>query len=230
MSTINANQAANYYLLNSNGTSSSSTSTGTSTTNTDPLLAALSATDDSADSSTSDPSSDAYLLNLSSDAQSYLASLGTSGTTATTASGNSDSSDSSDGFILSPTQQQQLSDIIAKYKNAPYTQDTFDQMQQDIDDAGLGPDQLNAEQHMRSVNPTQMLIDALNGQSDDLSSLTDTSSDATRSSNYMNGILSQWQNISSTYSASTDDSTGGGTDTTAGGSATDSISGASSAS
>ena len=206
MSTINSTQLASYYSLNNNDTSgSSSTSSNaanTGNTNTTALL--LAALNDASAANNSSPdssSSDAFLLNLSPDAQNYLSSL-SSGTSST------GTSSASDSFTLSSTQQAQLTAIIDKYKDAPYTQATFDDLQNDLESAGLGPDQLNAEQDMNSLNPTEMLLDALNGTTPtDQSSFTDVSSgNSTRASNYIDSILSQWQSVSTTYSASAADS------------------------
>ncbi len=230
MSTINSSLLSNYYSLTNTDSSSTSTSTSTSSSSSSSLSDTLASLldSDSADTADGGSSDNSYMLDLSPEAQSYLSSMNMASSTSTGTA--STPTTSSSDIILTNAQQAKLNQIIDKYKDAPYTQDTFDDMQNDLEEAGLGTDQLNAEDRMRSLNPTQMLIDALNGQTDDLSSLTDTSNDATKATNFMNKVISQWQGVSSTYDPNADaDSTAGATtDTTA--STDDSIAGAAAAS
>ncbi len=230
MSTINSSLLSNYYSLTNTDNSSTSTSISTSSSSSSSLSDTLASLldSDSADTADGGSSDNSYMLDLSPEAQSYLSSMNMASSTSTGTA--STPTTSSSDIILTNAQQAKLNQIIDKYKDAPYTQDTFDDMQNDLEEAGLGTDQLNAEDRMRSLNPTQMLIDALNGQTDDLSSLTDTSNDATKATNFMNKVISQWQGVSSTYDPNADaDSTAGATtDTTA--STDDSIAGAAAAS
>lgn len=196
MSAINT-LAGGYYQLNNLGTGLANTQA--SSTPTDALLQAMSSLDNS--NNASSQSSDAFLLDLSPQAQSLLNGAG--GTRATSL-GNVLGTGSN--FILSAQQQQKVSDILAKYKDAPYTQDTFNQIQNDLRAAGLAPDTLSLKDQTQSFDPSMVLIDALNGTSDSSNLLGTDASNAgeqTKSSNYMANILKQWQNVSTTYQAST---------------------------
>lgn len=167
-----------YYQLPTSNTSS----VATTPTPTIPALA----------SPTASNSLGAYLLDLSPDAQSYLSNYS-----------SSDSSTGSSGgtgsFVLSNAQQKQISDILAKYKDAPQTQDTFNKIQDDLKAAGLSPQQLAETDKVKSFNPTQILINALNGNygTPGASTTTSDADEQTKSNNYVQSIIKQWQSISS---------------------------------
>ena len=167
------------------------------------LSAALNAAD-AAQNASSD--SGAYTLNLSDAARNFL-----SGNTANPA--NATDTPQAD-FKLTPKQQQTLDTILAKYKDAPYTQATFDLIQDDLEHAGISPDQL-AIQHQASnlTGSTQTFIDALNGKTvyDPNVKPGDTSNYETQKDDYTLDIISQWQDISSTYAAATSGETEGAT-------------------
>ncbi len=159
------------------------------------LSAALSADDGTVSPSSS--ASDAFLLDLSPQAQSILGGGG--GTTGGDGS-----------FTLTPSQQSQISAILAKYKNAPMTQDTYNQIQNDLQAAGLSPQQLAQQDQAKSFNATQVLINALSGQQTDTTPVgASDAQEQTKSSTYMQNILSQWQSMSTQGS----DSSGDGTQT-----------------
>jgi hypothetical protein len=198
MSTINTLPNA-YYQLNSTGSGLAGSQAAPNAT--DALLQAMSAMDSSGNSSSSN-SSDAFLLDLSPQAQGLLNGIGGTSSAASAA----DIFGANTNFLLSTQQQQQISSILAKYKNAPYTQDTFNQIQNDLNSAGLGPSILSMKDQTQSFDPSLVLIDALNGTATDSSSLlgssTSTAGEQTKSTNYMQSIIKQWQNISTTYQAS----------------------------
>lgn len=195
MSTINPSLAS--YLSNlSNNSSGSDTSladalAGVNKTSNSPTGGAKSAV-------SSDDMS--YLLSLSEEARNYL--------TSQAAKPADDSKDSdAKSFILSIDQQQKLNQIIAKYKDAPFTQATFDAMLEELGDAGLAPDQMAAKDQMRQINPTQSLLDALNGAtSSTLPGTVDTSGQKAKGDAYLKAIFNQWESISTTAGTADDES------------------------
>jgi hypothetical protein len=196
MSTI-TNSLASYFSLNNN---TSSTSTGTS--NAPSLASELAAVSAGTSGSASTGSGNSFLLDLSDEAKSYLANIGNSSSTST----GSDTQDSA-SFVLSNAQLGKLRDVLEKYKDEPFTQDTFDQIQDDLAANGLGTDQLGAEETVRNINPTQMLLSALNGQTVDLDSLSgkvDTEALKTKSDNFMSKVIDQWKAISTTVGDATE--------------------------
>ena len=200
MSSINAQlQGSGYYQLNSSSSGNSATTAQTQVA-TPSLASALSG------NTQSTPFSDAVLLDLSPAAQKYLSGLGTSAATQT----QNTSTTSSQDFVLSTEQKQTLNDILAKYKDAPYTQDTFDAIQGDLQKAGLGPDQLSAKDRVNSFSATAVLVDALNGGNGSTPGSTPLS-DAdlkTKSNNYIQDVVSQWKKISTDYQSQQSASTG----------------------
>lgn len=151
---------------------------------------------------------DAFLLDLSPQAQQVLAGLN-GNTTPNNDSGSLGSLFGLGGFLLTSDQQKQLSDILAKYKDAPYTQDTFNLIQGDLDAAGLSPQQLSLQDKLKSFNPVGLLIDALDGKDPNSSDSNssglagmlggDNSDQDQKSQTYIQQIIKQWQSISSTY-------------------------------
>lgn len=145
--------------------------------------------------------SSAYLLDLSPQARQYLAGLNSS-----QPSGNT--YDSKSSFILTKEQQQKITEIIDKYKDAPFTQDTFNQIQNDLDAAGMSPDKLAAKENAKNYNPTMVLIDALNGSNaseNGDSGVMNDQQKQTKTDNFMQQIVSQWKDVSKQSSASSSD-------------------------
>jgi len=142
--------------------------------------------------------SNAYLLDLSPEAQKYMSTGAIP-----TATGNS-------SFTLSAQQQQDISAIIAKYKDAPYTQDTFNHIQNDLNAAGLGAEQMVRMDQIRNFNPTQLLIDSLSGNYTASDAQTSTAGQEAKSSNYMQQIISQWKTVSTTTDGITPVGSAGG--------------------
>ncbi|MFM9889425.1 MAG: hypothetical protein ACKVOE_02085 [Rickettsiales bacterium] len=188
MSSINA--SAYYQLPNSLTGQSNQSQTSKRTS----LADLLNAVNPSSAAKTNNQGNQSYLLNLSDAAQSYLSSLNGTGNT------QSSSSSGSDTFLLSPKQRDALNEIIAKYKDQPITQDTYNQLQQDLDAAGIGPKQLAVRDQLRDLNPTRFFLDSLNGtdtsngQKQQFGELTDQQK--TQANNYLESILKQLQTIS----------------------------------
>lgn len=181
-----------YYQLNSSGAGSGNTSGASGAASTSALRnAGVNAV------SSASGFSDAVLLDLSPAAKQYLSGL--SAQAATTQGNGNTSTD----FVLSAQQKEALSSILDKYKDAPYTQDTFDQIQNDLQKAGIGPDQLSAKERVSSFSATAVLVDALNGGNGSTPGSTPVS-DAdlkTKSANYMQDVIAQWKKISADYQA-----------------------------
>ena len=102
--------------------------------------------------------------------------------------------------MLSSQQRQQIDSIIAKYKDAPFTQDTYKKIQDDLKSSGLSAIKLAAEDKINSFNSTEVFMNALYGDStiNDGTSFFDNSDEQANSDSYMNQILSKWKNISTT--------------------------------
>lgn len=181
-----------FFQLSGQSTTSNSSSSGSGTVTS--LAEALAQTDSA---SSGNNSGSSFLLDLSPDAQKYLQNL----------SSGSGSNASANGFLLTSAQKQQISDILAKYKDAPYTQATYESIQNDLKAAGLSPQQLSLQDQIRQFNPVSVLVDALSGKSSgspmDLGSSPDENANANA---YMQGIVDQWKSTSTTAN----DSTAGG--------------------
>ena len=187
MSTINAQNHSGYYQLSNSFAGNSGTNHTTSTT--DLLLSALNGPN-VANTSTNNG---AYVLSLSAQAQSYL-----SGASSYNPTGNS-------AFSLSTKQQQAVTDILTRFKDAPYTQNTFNAIQDDLKSAGLGSDVLKLEDQAKNFNTTGILISYLSGNTPASQTSVDSSTENTKANNYIQSVIKQWQAISTTYkSASTD--------------------------
>lgn len=131
------------------------------------------------------PDLSAYMLDLSPQAQNYLNS-------------NISSADLSTAFAISQEQQKKIDEILSKYQDAPYTQETFDQIQSDLRAAGLSPDQLAGKARARDFNPTQALLDALGARKDAQPSQEDGAKYETQKKNYLQKIVGQFQKIAAT--------------------------------
>ena len=133
-----------YYGLSSSGYYSLAQSGGTAVT-----TASTNAAKTAAVSGAANENLSAYLLDLSPQARDYL--------------NHSAVNAIASGFTLSQAQQSSIDTILQKYKDQPYTQDTFNQIQSDLQKAGLSPDQLASQQQVKDFNPTQTLINAMTG-------------------------------------------------------------------
>lgn len=180
-----------YYQLNTTQNGTSATGTGNGNTAPTSLTQTLVSDLDFADNqNNSGNSQNAYSLNLSPTAQMMLGNSATG----TTASSN---------FTLTGEQQTTISNILAKYKDAPFSQSTFDSIQNDLESAGLGADQLLAKDMINSFSSIGSLVNALNGNySSPDSAATTLANEQTKASNYMQNIIRQWQSISTTANSS----------------------------
>ena len=181
MSTINNLGNSGYYQLsNPTGGQAGGTSGSGQTGSTQALIQALSGDTNSNNAN----SNDAYLLSLSPQAKQYLSN---------TANGTNQS------FILSDKQKQTITDILTKYKDAPYNQDTFNKIQNDLNAAGLSTTTLSLLDKSKSFSATSVLISALNGgiaSGADAGGVPSETEEQTKSSSYIQNIISQWKNLS----------------------------------
>lgn len=134
-----------------------------------------------------------YMLDLSEQAKAYL--LEQENKAKENALGKA-----ADSFSLSTVEQKQLRDIIAQYKNAPLTQETFELIQQELTAKGIGAEQLAAKEQVNSFNATQLFLDALNGTQTALSTEQISSSVQTKKENYLTDIIEYWASISTAES------------------------------
>ena len=153
------------------------------------LADALSGTGSTSNTGKSSGTSDlSYLLNLSETAKEYLANRPEIKSTEKQAS-----------FVLSNTQQKTLNSIIEKYKDADFTQESFDALVQELTGVGLGPDELAAKDQVSQINPTMMFLNALNGTDGGLAfSATSNGTQKAKAEAYIESIYTQWENISTT--------------------------------
>ncbi len=82
------------------------------------------------------------------------------------------------------------------------TQDTYNQIQNDLQAAGLSPQQLGMEDSVNNFNSTQIFLDALNGVTDPLQTPGSNSADEqTKEGNYMQQIYNEWQGMDTSTSS-----------------------------
>lgn len=207
MSTINNLTSNGYYSLKNQSSNDLLSQTGDAT----PLALANALGTAKTSPATTDHS---YSLDLSPEALAYIQQLNNAGTAAAPAS----SKTSLDQFVLNRDQQKMLESIIAKYKDEPFTQATFDQIQDDLKASGLSPETLAAQDKIRSYNPTQFFLDSLNGTAtasgntgfdalfgSDQHSQTASGTDATtKSNNFMTRVADMWARSSTTVNAASD--------------------------
>jgi hypothetical protein len=126
----------------------------------------------------------AYLLNLSPQAQQYL----------------SGSRSAQQSFQLSRQQQQAVDAIIAQYKDAPFNQETFNRIQDDLNEAGLGVETLKMLDKAKHFNATSVLISALTGGKGgaEADGFVSDSESAGKADGYLQTIVSQWKNLVAT--------------------------------
>ena len=222
MTSINTTNNSSYYQLLSQQQTAAQTTSATPTTS---LADMLAENDDSSSNSS------AYLMDLSPAAQAYLnnnsststadtslagmlnstsdtndtslASLLSGATNTSDSNATDDSSDTSSTFTITAAQQKTIDSILDKYKNAPYTQATFNDIQNDLKTAGLSSDELSAKDQISSFNATSVLMGYLDGSNTSATPVESSSDEQTKSTNFMQSVMSQWQSISTTASAST---------------------------
>jgi hypothetical protein len=183
MSTINTGLSGGYYQLNyASGNSAGNTKNNAA----NPVSSLL-----QANAGTQAANNNlAYFLDLSPEAQKYM-SEGSARNSVSALYGASQS------FTLSSKQRQEISEVIAKYKDAPFTQETYNQIQDDLKAKGLSGQQLSMIDKATSFNPTQVLVGALTGKPTADSDPSGKNAQA-KIDNFMSQILSQWKEMSST--------------------------------
>jgi len=145
---------------------------------------------------------DGDILDLSPAARSYLSGVSAKGHSTQSYFDSANNNGQGSNFILSNKQLKTLNDILAKYKDAPFTEETFNKIQADLKQAGLSPEQLSTQEQIKSFNPTQILLDILNGKqsgSIDPNAERKSTTEA-KAGNYTQRIIQHWQNISTTFS------------------------------
>jgi hypothetical protein len=190
MSSINNLLNSGYYQLGG-----SSSGANTAAANPASLAQALSASTGTSSSS----GSAAYLLNISPQAQQYLNGLNTS----TAAPSAISSGATNSGFTLTPDEKDTIATILAKYKDAPQTQATFNQIQDALSAVGLGANQLAQKDQIKNFSSTELLVADLNGNYDDAKAMVAGNSTAEqgKASSYIQQIASQWKNLASSSTA-----------------------------
>lgn len=193
MTTINSLASSLYDSLKDSNSSNTSKSTN-------PLLNELNGTG-SAIKTASTQAQSSYVLDLSPEALAALERMGNAGST---------SHSYAENFILTDAQKQQIEAVLAKYKDAPFTEETYQKIEAELDALGLSPDILAMKDKARNINTTSMLISALDGASggDGLAQALggvrnneDTSQ--TKKDNYLSSLLAKWSDISTTIDTET---------------------------
>ena len=187
-SVTNSSNNSGYYQLSNTPTGVGLASTSNSSI-ADALLQAFNSSSSSSDSS----NTDGFFLDLSPQAQSALSNF-TGANNGINAFGNNQS------FTLTAQQQKTLTSILAKYKDAPINQDTFNSIQKDLAVAGLGPNQLSFQDQAQNFNPTGLLLNALDGASVDTSGIS-SSDENTKANNYIQQVIDQWKVIAGAASS-----------------------------
>lgn len=140
----------------------------------------------------------AYAVNLSAEAQSYLDAINqtkNSSSGSSIANTLSSSSSTNANYRLNPKQQKLLDGILNAYKDAPFTQDTFKQIQEALKKNGIDSKTLELKEKAKTINVTGSLIAILNGSEQKSTTPTDEEF-KTKGNNYIDGIISKWQSIS----------------------------------
>ena len=104
--------------------------------------------------------------------------------------------------MINSVDKEKIDGILAKYKDSPLTQDTYNSIQNDLQAAGVSPQQLAQKDALVSYSSTQVLLDALSGKTTTLPS-ADSSDEQTKATNYMQQIYKQWQSTSTAIASDT---------------------------
>lgn len=185
MTTINTAASNLYSSLKDSSNSAASQS------NTSALLDAMTGSK-SVVQATKTAAESSYTLDLSPEAQQFLSQNGSGSVKAL--DGN---------FILTKKQEAQIAEVIAKYKDEPFTKETYDQMEEELDALGLSPQALAIKDKARGINTTSMLLAALNGTGGDLNQTllsggVSEEQSQTKKDNYVKTILGKWSDVSTT--------------------------------
>lgn len=198
MTSISNLTSSGYYSLNNQSSGGAGVASSVAT----PRLADVLAAEQQKQNGAADNS---YALDLSPSALEYIKRLNE-------AAGDSVAnvvSNATTSYTLTRDQQAKVNEIIEQYKDAPFTQATFDQIQDALNQAGLNEKTLQAQEKARSFNTTQFLLDALNGGGGEdmtLSSLTGKGNSdeaealGVKQANFMRSVADAWARISTTVS------------------------------
>lgn len=107
------------------------------------------------------------------------------------------------GIVLTDVQQAQIDAIILKFKDAPFTADTFAEIKKELAAAGLSPEQLTAQNDASALGLSDIFLRALALQdsgttSSDLLNFNTTTDADTRAA-YNRQIFAEWERLSSTF-------------------------------
>lgn len=112
-------------------------------------------------------------------------------------------------FKLNDAQTKQITDIVQSFKDEPITQETFQKINDALQDAGLASDKLAVLNSAASFNSTSFLASLLSGNSQNTPSLMSISQNMSnmqeKQSEYLQGIYDYWQ---ATTTQTPDDGTG----------------------
>lgn len=134
---------------------------------------------------------EAFMLDLSPDAKEALRE--------STANINASAgfSENEAQFTLTRKQLATIDEILQKYKDAPFTQETYEHIQEDLEDANLSPESLMLQDKIKSFNPINILVNALSG---DFTDVVGNNTDVLESKmdNYIAMVVDTWKEISTT--------------------------------
>lgn len=105
---------------------------------------------------------------------------------------------SGERFILNNSQRQTIESIIQSYKDAPFSDETYEAMMSDLEQAGLSPELLTIKEQVASINPVNIFLSAMNGEELNFDQLGELSPEIieAKENNYMLDIVARWHSIS----------------------------------
>jgi len=104
------------------------------------------------------------------------------------------------GIVLTDAQQAQITAIIMKFKDAPFSVDTFNAIVSDLSKEVLSPAQLAAKEQVNPFSLSEIFLRALSGEisSSDFPSFN-SPADHTSEDAYRTQLFSEWERISSQF-------------------------------
>jgi hypothetical protein len=128
----------------------------------------------------------AYSLNLSPESQKYL---------------NNTTNETSKSFSLTKAQNKKITEILMRYKDAPFNQSSFNKIQDELKASGLSPETLNTRDRVGSFNAKKIFMEGLFGGALNTipqSSIPTRAEESIKTNNFMKNIVSRWKTISTT--------------------------------
>ncbi len=98
-----------------------------------------------------------------------------------------------ESFWLSVVQKQKISCIIMQYIHAPFTQNNFNKIQEDLKNQGLSPDQLAVEDHVQAFDPIEAAEILPGSPMEPLTIGNHFGTAQRRADNYMRYIANEWK-------------------------------------